>query len=337
MAVGKGKVVLIPTDSVARVLELAYLLEHAFRKDRHLSGSGGDAGAGAGLYLVGRKAKRLTNVVGSMLEWMDESVVKELEGTNQAQQQDQNQRGNRRGNNRQNQGQNSQKQAAGPFDFVHLKILDKPAQIEKLLAPYASFPPPESFTDGGSSLENRSDNEQDQDGDITLPDSADESDASSATSLDYDPETGELVEKPRSKPKKKTAHSKPIQAKNSSKSRQIPTRPSQKKPSRGIVILASDTSLEYGFSRSIFTKIAGGEGNVVVLTELMESGRDDKNESTNVTESLGVDLANAWREGMRQKRENEVSGTLADKSNAGVGVELQWDRKEVKVRYFLTS
>ncbi|RPB23024.1 hypothetical protein L211DRAFT_825908 [Terfezia boudieri ATCC MYA-4762] len=238
VAVGRGKVVLIPTDSVARVLELVYLLEHAFRKDRHLSGDGGGS-AGAGLYLVARKGRRLRDVVGSMLEWMDEGVIKDLEGAAKGQ------RGGRGGGKGKGgkSGQDSGKQtkAAGPFDFLHLKILDKPAQMERLLREYNT---------------------------LTL-----------------------------------------------------------KKPPRGMVIIASDASLEYGYSREIFTKIASGEGNVVVLTELMDGGENSEKGS------LGEELSQAWRTGMKARKEksNDLSSSTTIGKDNIIGVGLPWEKKQVEL------
>ncbi|KAF8424193.1 beta-lactamase-like protein [Tirmania nivea] len=229
VAVGRGKVVLIPTDSVARVLELVYLLEHAFRKDRHLSGDGVGS-VGAGLYLVGRKGRRLRDVVGSMLEWMDEGVIKEMEGAARGQ------RGGRGGGKGKGgkSGQEAGKQAktAGPFDFLHLKILDKPAQIEKQAL---------------------------------------------------------------------------------------------KKPPRGMVIIASDASLEYGYSREIFTKIASGEGNVVVLTELMDGGVSSEKGS------LGEELSQAWRAGMKARKEKSNAQSSTTTGKDIIGVDLPWEKKLVEL------
>lgn len=320
VAVGRGKVVLIPADSVARVLELVYLLEHAFRKDRHLSG-GGEAGAGAGLYLVGRKARRLKDVVGSMLEWMDEGVIKELEGAAKIQQQQENssQNQNRGGRNKGKGGKGGQQgaggagdgagggkqqKAAGPFDFLHLKILDKPLQVERLLKGHKAVETKDG--DGGEDTGvNTSDNDSDNDTDA------------SATSMDYDPETGALVE--RRKPPKSMKRK--LGARQQKRLREEEARRKKDqsaKQLRGMVIIASDVSLEYGFSRDVFTKIAGGEGNVVVLTELMDG--DGKG-------SLGEELSNAWREGMRQRKEKGGGA----KEAGGIGVELGWEKKEVKM------
>ena len=315
VAVGRGKVVLIPADSVARVLELVYLLEHAFRKDRHISG-GGDPALGAGLYLAGRKAKRLASVVGSMLEWMDESVIKELESSStqnqqeESQNQAQNQRArrggkpDRKGGNQQGGGsqqQQQQKQAAGPFDFLHLKIIDKPAQLEKLLAPFKST----LDQDGDTNVDEKDESWYSASGTDNYFTDTD----ASVTSMDYDSERRRKTSKRRQKWRQKKKDHR--EKRQQQKARQKPAQ-------RGLVIIASDTSLEYGFARDAFAKIAGGEGNVVVLTELM----DGEEKST-----IGEQLAKAWRDGMRERKEqDEGAGEAGD-----VGVELGWRQIQVPV------
>lgn len=144
---GRGTV-LIPTDSAARVLELVYLLEQAWRKDPQLGGR--DGNRPIALYLIGRRGKRLGKVVGRMLEWMDESVLKVLENSaptqennNQSNANSSENRNRRRGRFN-NQGQtgastnpaaaDKQESAMGPFDFVHVKVLEKRSEMEKVLS-----------------------------------------------------------------------------------------------------------------------------------------------------------------------------------------------------------
>jgi cleavage and polyadenylation specificity factor subunit 2 len=141
VAVEKGGTVLIPTDSVGRVLELAYLLEHAWRKDQTFSGKG--KGKGVGLYLAGRKVKRLSQVVGSMLEWMDEAVVREFESITEKSSQNRNIRragGGGGGGSVGNKDQDSKDgksdpsgNKAGPFDFTYLTLISTPGQLTKIL------------------------------------------------------------------------------------------------------------------------------------------------------------------------------------------------------------
>ncbi|KAK8136346.1 cleavage and polyadenylylation specificity [Apiospora sp. TS-2023a] len=117
--VANGGVVLIPVDSSARVLELAYLMEHAWRKNA----VGDGKLQSAGLYLAGRSIHSTMKYARSMLEWMDERIVQEFEDVAD---------GSKRTNGA-GDGGNSGKQG-GPFDFKYLKLLDRKGQVDKLLA-----------------------------------------------------------------------------------------------------------------------------------------------------------------------------------------------------------
>jgi len=128
-AVQNGGTVLIPTDSVGRVLELAYLLEHAWRKDPVFSGKGGQ-GKGISLHLAGRKTKRLGQVIGSMLEWMDEAVVREFESIAEKSSRG----GNRRRGDQDNKDTEASGNKAGPFDFLYLNLVSTPGQLAKVLS-----------------------------------------------------------------------------------------------------------------------------------------------------------------------------------------------------------
>lgn len=133
--VAKGGSILIPTDSSARVLELAYVLEHAWRVDM------GDLASEislkkARLYLASSNAGATMRHVRSMLEWMDENVVKEFEseataGTT---------RQHKRGDSRQTVGQGNTNRDGGagksssPFEFQYLKMLESRKRIEKVMS-----------------------------------------------------------------------------------------------------------------------------------------------------------------------------------------------------------
>lgn len=105
----EGGSVLIPCDSSARVLELAFLLEKAWADDASLQNTP--------LMLTSHTAGAVMRYARSMLEWMDESVVREFE-TNAA---------NRI-------GQDKSKQASAPFDFKFLKLLEKRSKIQRAMA-----------------------------------------------------------------------------------------------------------------------------------------------------------------------------------------------------------
>lgn len=120
--VAQGGTVLIPVDSSARVLELAYLMEHAWR--RHASTNG--QLHSAGLYLAGRSIHSTMRYARSMLEWMDERIVQEFEDVAD---------GSKRTHGPGDDG-NASKQG-GPFDFKFLKLLDRKGQVDRLLASHS--------------------------------------------------------------------------------------------------------------------------------------------------------------------------------------------------------
>lgn len=134
-AVAKGGTVLIPTDTSARVLELAYILEHtwrqAWRKESRESGKDSTL-RDAKLYLASKTAGATMTYARSMLEWMDENVVREFENeasNNQNQQ-------HKRTNSRQvsDNERNQTGKPSGPFDFQYLKLLERKSQVEKIIS-----------------------------------------------------------------------------------------------------------------------------------------------------------------------------------------------------------
>ncbi|TGZ85406.1 hypothetical protein EX30DRAFT_337769 [Ascodesmis nigricans] len=199
----QGGTVLIPTDSVGRILELSYLLEHAWRHDSTLSGKQGN---GVGLHLAGRKVKRLSQVVGSMLEWMDEAVVKEFEAIAES-----GAKNERRGKHRRKEDDDDGKSAdsgnkAGPFDFLHVNLVSTPSQLAKIL----------NTNDG-----------------------------------------------------------------------------------RGKVIIASDSSLEWGLSRDALIRVANDEKNIVILTE-----RGDGKAG------LAGQIWKNWKATSQQQQDDPIAGAI---------------------------
>lgn len=131
-SLAKGGTVLIPTDTSARVLELAYALEHAWRNAEGKDAS--DPLNGAGLYLAGRKANTTMRLARSMLEWMDENIVREFEGTEGvegAASQSQTRAGGQGTGGPGPDGSGSR--GAGPFTFKHLRIVERKRRLEKVL------------------------------------------------------------------------------------------------------------------------------------------------------------------------------------------------------------
>ncbi|KAF8251201.1 hypothetical protein K440DRAFT_615779 [Wilcoxina mikolae CBS 423.85] len=245
-AVERGGTVLIPTDSVGRVLELAYLLEHAWRKDQKFSGKG-NQGKGIGLHLAGRKVKRLGQVIGSMLEWMDEAVVREFESIAEKSSHGGN-RNNRRGAGNKDQDQKDGTSEvtgnkAGPFDFLYLNLISTLGQLTRAL----------NSNDG-----------------------------------------------------------------------------------RGKVIIASDSSLEWGFSRDALLKLASDDKNVVVLTERGEGKT-----------GLSGQLWQGWKEATTTNEDSPAIGQIVpiDESHEIEtsskirleGDELQSYQRHMAARQALTS
>ncbi|KAF3176762.1 hypothetical protein EYR41_011793 [Orbilia oligospora] len=121
-----GGTVLIPTDSSARILELAYLLEHDFRSKSSNWGS-----SGATISLAVRTAGRTFRYVRALLEWMDESMVKEFESVTHN-----NNPSSRRKPKSSNTGAGDKEddKLYGPFDFRHLKLVEHKHQLTKILS-----------------------------------------------------------------------------------------------------------------------------------------------------------------------------------------------------------
>lgn len=144
----KGGTVLIPTDSSARVLELAYILEQAWRKEYSNTASDSPLKK-AKLYLASRNVGATMRYARSMLEWMDEGVARELEN----EQSNGNNRQHKRNTSKQMPNQDSAAQSSGrsstPFDFKYLKLLEHRKRIEKMMSTKA----PKVILASDSSLE----------------------------------------------------------------------------------------------------------------------------------------------------------------------------------------
>lgn len=117
--VAKGGTVLVPVDSSARVLELSYLMEHAWREEAAKAKDGGPGLNEAHLYLAAKNINSTMRHARSMFEWMDENIVREFEAVADTSK-------NANGNGKKGK-------QAGPFDFKHLKLLERRAQVDRLL------------------------------------------------------------------------------------------------------------------------------------------------------------------------------------------------------------
>ena len=129
----KGGTVLIPTDTSARVLELAYILEQAWRKECSNTASDSPLKK-AKLYLASRNVGATMRYARSMLEWMDEGVARELENEHG----NSSNRQHKRNTSKQMPNHDSAGQSSGrsstPFDFKYLKLLEHRKRIEKMMS-----------------------------------------------------------------------------------------------------------------------------------------------------------------------------------------------------------
>jgi cleavage and polyadenylation specificity factor subunit 2 len=117
--IAKGGTVVIPSDSCARVLEISYFLEAAWSRESD-SGKKSDSLRNASLYLASASSGLTMRYARSMLEWMDEDVVREFESAAQT-------------GGRQQEG-NQQKNPKAPFDFQSLRMIERAKQLNRVLS-----------------------------------------------------------------------------------------------------------------------------------------------------------------------------------------------------------
>ncbi|KAK4203527.1 putative cleavage and polyadenylation specificity factor subunit 2 [Triangularia verruculosa] len=168
LCIGRGGTVLIPADSSARILELSYLLEHAWRNEVD---NNNETFRNAQLYLAGHSIGSTIKHARSLFEWMDDKIVREFEAAAGGKEHNDRGRGQRGGHHHDHK-------VAGPFDFKHLRLLERKGQVSWVLKQALEDPEP-----------------------------------------------------------------------------------------KGRVILATDSSLEWGFSKEVLKSIAGDARNLVLLTE----------------------------------------------------------------------
>ena len=120
-SVAKGGSVLIPVDSSARVLEIAWLLEKSWQ-----DASTDQILKNAKVFLASKCAIATMRHARSLLEWMDDSIVRELEGDDETAT-----KTHKRTGSKQVNGQAGK--LARPFDFKHVKLVERSLQFEKAL------------------------------------------------------------------------------------------------------------------------------------------------------------------------------------------------------------
>jgi cleavage and polyadenylation specificity factor subunit 2 len=120
-SVAKGGSVLVPVDSSARVLEIAWLLEKSWQ-----DASTDQALKNAKVFLASKCAIATMRHARSLLEWMDDSIVREFEGDD-----DNAMKTHKRTGSKQVNGQANK--PARPFEFKHVKLVERGSQFEKAL------------------------------------------------------------------------------------------------------------------------------------------------------------------------------------------------------------
>lgn len=120
--VANGGSVLIPSDSSARILELAYLLEETWQRETAKPESTSPL-KNAKIYLASRTGGATMRYARSMLEWMEEGIVKEFEAASGALQNDRRNTG----------GKDDDRGARVPFDFRHITLLERKTRVTRML------------------------------------------------------------------------------------------------------------------------------------------------------------------------------------------------------------
>ena len=120
-SLSKGGTVLIPSDSSARVLELAYVLEKAWQ-----DGVNDPTFKTARVYMASRSAVATMKHAQSLLEWMDDNIVREFEGEDEGAVQMHTRR-----NSKQTNGVGIK--PSKPFELQYVRTIERPKQLEKAL------------------------------------------------------------------------------------------------------------------------------------------------------------------------------------------------------------
>lgn len=110
--VAQGGKVLIPTDSSSRVLELAFLLNTTWRDN--IEGPHSDTYKNARVYMASKSSKSSVRYLQSMLEWMDDNVIRDAEAAIT--------RGDAQGS------------GSNPLDWKFVHQMERRSQVEKVLS-----------------------------------------------------------------------------------------------------------------------------------------------------------------------------------------------------------
>ena len=117
----RGGTVLIPSDSSARVLEIAWLLEHTCQE-----APSNQIWKDSKIFFASRSASTTVRHARSLLEWMDESIVREFEG------EDENvPKSHQRTSSKQVNGVSAKN--SRPFQFRHVKLIERQRKLDRIL------------------------------------------------------------------------------------------------------------------------------------------------------------------------------------------------------------
>jgi cleavage and polyadenylation specificity factor subunit 2 len=126
--VQNGGSVLIPSDSSARILELAYLLEETWTSETSHVDS---PLKNARIYLASRTGGATMKYARNLLEWMEEGIIKRLETVTNAQKAQEQRR--TRGQGASARAEDGQA-AKVPFDFRYITLLERKSRVDRMLA-----------------------------------------------------------------------------------------------------------------------------------------------------------------------------------------------------------
>ncbi|KAK5124428.1 hypothetical protein LTR85_001645 [Meristemomyces frigidus] len=111
--IAQGGKVLIPTDSSARVLELAFVLNQTWRDN--IDGPHADTYKNAHIYMASKSSTSSVRYLNSMLEWLDDAVRGEAEAAMT--------KGDGQGK--------GQSKAINPLDWKYVKQIERRSQVER--------------------------------------------------------------------------------------------------------------------------------------------------------------------------------------------------------------
>lgn len=117
--VAQGGKVLVPMDSSARALELAFVLNRVWRDN--MDGPHADTYKSARIYMASKAGGANKRNLQSMLEWMDEAVIRDAEAARDA-------------DTSTGKGGKGQARVENPLEWRHVKLVEKKSQMQKAMS-----------------------------------------------------------------------------------------------------------------------------------------------------------------------------------------------------------